>query len=72
MPTLRNVSPYGDLDVPLLRRVVAAGEKFECTTEEGKILARQAENFEVVKAPARKPAKKAAPAATPTSDKAAD
>ena len=27
--TLRNVSPLGDLDVPILRRIVEAGEEFE-------------------------------------------
>lgn len=29
MPKIKNVSPYGDLDVPLLGRVVAAGEVVE-------------------------------------------
>lgn len=29
MATLRNVSPLGDLDFPLMRRVVEAGEEFE-------------------------------------------
>lgn len=27
---LRNVSPLGDLDVPILGRVVAFGEEFDC------------------------------------------
>ena len=27
MPTIRTVAPWGDLDVPLLRRIVKAGEE---------------------------------------------
>ena len=34
MPTIRNVAPWGDLDVPLLRRVVAAGEAVEVTDDQ--------------------------------------
>lgn len=29
MPKFKNVSPLGDLDVPTLRRIVAAGEVIE-------------------------------------------
>jgi hypothetical protein len=48
MPKFRNVSPYGDLELPLVRRVVAAGEVFEVTPEQAKHLAGQDENFEPV------------------------
>lgn len=48
MPKLKNVSPYGDLDIPLLGRVVAAGEVFEVTTEQAKHLKGQDENFQPV------------------------
>lgn len=57
MPTLQNVSPRGDLDVPLLRRTVQRGEKFECTAEQARVLLEQEENF--VRA-GRKPATKRA------------
>lgn len=33
MPTIRNVSPTGDLDVPLLRQVVKAGESVTVSVE---------------------------------------
>lgn len=35
---LRNDSPVGDLDIPLLRRVVLAGEVFDVTAEQANIL----------------------------------
>lgn len=57
---LRNVSPYGDLDVPLLRRVVARGEEFEVTGEQARVLLAQEENYE----PADAGAKRAAPKKT--------
>jgi hypothetical protein len=34
MPWIKNVSPFGELDVPLLRRTVAAGEVIEVTAEQ--------------------------------------
>lgn len=54
MPTLKNVSPYGDLDVALLGRVVAAGEEFEVTAAEAKQLGAPNENYEAVKATKKK------------------
>lgn len=39
MPQIRNDSPIGDLDVPLLRRVVEAGETVTVTDEQaGRLL----------------------------------
>lgn len=45
----KNVSPLGDLDVPVLRRVVAAGEVFEVPETLGSVLATQPDVFQVVK-----------------------
>lgn len=38
MPLIRNVSTSGDLDVPLLRRTVEAGETVEVTDEQAENL----------------------------------
>lgn len=54
MPHLKNVSPYGDLEIPLLRRVVKAGEVFEVTDEQAERLAGQDENYKPVPAPKTK------------------
>jgi hypothetical protein len=62
--TFKNVSPYGDLDVPLLGRVVKAGEVFEVTPDQARGIAGQDENFQKIvrkKAPAGKAAKKPPP-----------
>lgn len=48
MPTLKNVSPYGDLEVALLGRVVEAGEEFEATDEQAERLGAPNENFKLV------------------------
>lgn len=48
MPAFKNVSPYGDLDLPLIGRVVKAGETFEVTAEQAKALAGQDDNFQPV------------------------
>jgi hypothetical protein len=45
VPVLKNVSPRGDLDIPLIRRTVAHGEEFEVTAEVAKLLLDQPENF---------------------------
>jgi len=34
VPQIKNVSPMGDLDVPLLRRVVKAGEVVDVTEDQ--------------------------------------
>lgn len=59
MPVLRHINPYGACDVPLLRRegrpfgehgegCLEAGEKFDCTDEQARVLLLQAANFEPV------------------------
>ena len=48
MPTIRNVSPYGALDVPLLRRIVAAGETTEVTDEQATMLGVPNEHWDTV------------------------
>lgn len=45
---IRNISPYGDLDVPLLGVIVPAGEVVEVTDEQAEGLLMQAENWEGV------------------------
>lgn len=45
MPKIKNVSPFGDLDVPLLGRVVEAGSITEVTEEQAEILLQQPGNF---------------------------
>lgn len=47
---IRNVSRFGDLDVPILGRVVAYGEVVEVTAEQAKLLLRQADNWQAVPA----------------------
>lgn len=49
MPKIKNVSPFGDLDVPLLGLVFEAGAVLEVSEEEAKILLQQADNFQPVK-----------------------
>lgn len=46
MPKIRNVSPYGALDVPLLRRTVDGGEVVDVTAEQAALLLPQAANYE--------------------------
>ena len=50
MPQIRNISPIGDLDVPLLGRVVHAGEAVDVTDEQAALLLAQPMNYEPVKA----------------------
>lgn len=45
LPKIENVSPYGALDIPLLRRTVDAGEVVEVTVEQAERLLPQAENY---------------------------
>lgn len=46
----KNVSPQGDLDLPLVGRVIAAGEVFDVTPEQAELLAQQPAVWEPVKA----------------------
>lgn len=76
---VKNISPFGHLDVPLLGRVVEAGEVFEALDEEAALLLVQpfhyapadkaAESFLKAlldaQAPAEEPPADAAPAADP-------
>lgn len=64
MPKLKNISPLGALDVPLLRRVVDAGEVFETTEEQARVLLLQPDNYQ----PADKAAKTLAAALTAQQD----
>jgi hypothetical protein len=48
MPKIKNISPCGDLDVPLLRRVIEAGETVEVTKDQAERLLSQPDNFEPV------------------------
>lgn len=45
---IRNVSRFGDLDVPILGRVVAHGEVVEVTAEQGAALTAQPDNWQPV------------------------
>ena len=53
MPKLKNISPLGDLDVPLLRTVIEAGETVTVTEDQARVLLLQPDNYE----PADRPAK---------------
>ncbi|WP_422934979.1 hypothetical protein [Sinomonas sp. P47F7] len=50
---IKNISPYGELDVPLLGGVVEAGEILEVDPEHAEALLAQAENWEPADAAAR-------------------
>ena len=45
----KNVSPLGDLELPILGRVVKAGETFEVPVSVGELLSAQPDVFQVVK-----------------------
>lgn len=42
---LKNVSPHGDLDIPLVRRIVPADGEFDATPEQAAVLLDQPVNF---------------------------
>lgn len=48
MPKIKNVSPFGDLDVPLLGRIVKAGEAVDVSDAHADILLQQEINFQPV------------------------
>jgi len=52
MPTIRNINPIGDVDVPLLRHVVARGESVTVTEDQAARLLDQTDNWTTVDAPA--------------------
>lgn len=45
MPKIKNVSPFGDLDVPLLGRVFEHGSIIEVSDEDAAVLLMQEDNF---------------------------
>ncbi|ALV45829.1 hypothetical protein MB46_10390 [Arthrobacter alpinus] len=45
---IRNISPLGDLDVPLLNQIVQAGDKVKVNKEQGEQLLLQTSNWEPV------------------------
>ena len=51
MPYFTNVSPQGDLDLPLLGRVIVAGETFEATPEQSALLEQQPDVWKLSKKP---------------------
>lgn len=53
MPKLKNISPLGALDVPLLRTVVEAGDVIDVSEDHARVLLLQHDNY----APADKAAK---------------
>ncbi|MGM9473186.1 hypothetical protein ACS5PJ_14425 [Pseudarthrobacter sp. YS3] len=46
MPRIKNVSPLGALDVPLLRRVVEADEIIDVTEDQARVLLLQPDNYQ--------------------------
>lgn len=45
MPRIKNVSPFGDLDVPLLGQIVEHGSIIEVSDEQAEILLQQESNW---------------------------
>lgn len=66
MPKLKNISPLGALDVPLLRTVVEADQVFDVTEDQARTLLQQPDNY----APADKAAKTLAADLTAQQDNA--
>lgn len=64
MPKLKNISPLGALDVPLLRTVVAADQVIDVTEAQAKVLLLQPGNY----APADKATRALADTLTPPQD----
>ncbi|MBT2594734.1 hypothetical protein [Arthrobacter sp. ISL-72] len=46
MPRLKNISPLGALDVPLLRRVIEADEIVDVTEDQARVLLLQPDNYQ--------------------------
>lgn len=49
MTAFENISPLGDLELPLVGRVIAAGEVFEVSAEHAKRLKEQPDVWRLVK-----------------------
>lgn len=60
MPLIKNVSPVGDLDLPLVNRqgdnCIKAGEEFDVTDEQAALLLDQPDNFQLVEKTKKTPA----------------
>lgn len=48
MATVKNISPQGDLELPLVGRVIAAGESFEIPDDQAEVLATQPDVWQIV------------------------
>ena len=48
MAVLKNVSPIGALDIPLVGKVVEANEEFEVPSDVAEVLLGQPDNFQAV------------------------
>ena len=46
MPRLKNISPLGALDVPLLRRIVEAEEIIDVSEDQARVLLLQPDNYQ--------------------------
>lgn len=46
MPRLKNISPLGALDVPLLRKVIEADEIVDVTEDQARVLLLQPDNYQ--------------------------
>lgn len=68
MATLRNVNPCGAVDLPLLGRVVEAGEEFDIADDLAAGLLEQVGNYESVSVPATKTTAKRAATSTDTQE----
>jgi len=54
MPKIRNINPLGEVEVPLQRRILAAGEEFEVSDEIAERLLDQPDNYQLVTPPKKK------------------
>lgn len=48
MARIKNISPQGDLDLPLVGRVIAAGEEFNVTAAQAELLTAQPDVWQIV------------------------
>jgi hypothetical protein len=46
MAKVKNISPFGDLDVPLLGQIFPAGAILDLPDEQAEVLLRQTDNFQ--------------------------
>lgn len=60
MPKIKNISPFGDLEVPLLGVIFEHGTILDVTDEQAEILLRQSDNFQAWGEAAHKAERRAA------------